>query len=422
MSTAAPPSRAGSAGRPLSRLAVLVVDDFANMRATLREMLLTSGFEDIDLARDGVDALDKLERRRYDIVLCDYNLGDGPDGQQVLDRAREQGWVGPATVFVMVTAENSNEMVMGALESGPDAYLSKPFNRELLVVRLQRALRRRDPLRTLDQHWRRGDFGQARAEAERMLEAGEGRAADLQRLRSDLALAEGEPAVAAEAARAVTGETTPPWAQARLGEVAEVEGNLAAAEEAYRAAIAATPYYMPAHDRLAFVLERTGREREALDVLVAAAERSPKSLARQRALGQLALAQGEYDRAARAWRHAMALATQMQIPHPGDMAYQLEALIARGATREARTKLQILESDYRGHPEVAWWVGLIRLRLLLAGVAVDRAGLLGQLDAAMAAGSPPPALREVLPDLLEQAGEGERARSLRISNGGPGET
>ncbi|WP_026287621.1 response regulator [Thioalkalivibrio sp. ALJ24] len=412
MSTAAPSSRAGSAGRALSRLAVLVVDDFSNMRATLREMLLTSGFEDIDLARDGVDALEKLERRRYDIVLCDYNLGDGPDGQQVLDRAREQGWVGPATVFVMVTAENSNEMVMGALEAGPDAYLSKPFNRELLVVRLQRALRRREPLRQLDGYWRHGDRARARAEAERMLEAGEGRAPDLQRLRSDLALAEGELAVAAEAARAVTGDTTPPWAQVRLGEVAEREGDLAAAEEAYRAAIAATPYYMPAHDRLAGVLEQTGREREALDVLAAAVERSPKSLARQRALGRLALALGEYDRAARAWRRAMALAKQMQVPDPGDLAHQLEALIARGATREARTRLQILENEYRGHPEVTWWVVLTRLRLLAAGVAIDRTGLLAELDAALATGAPPENLREPLADLLDQAGEGAHAGAL----------
>ncbi|MBB1127344.1 response regulator, partial [Thiospirillum jenense] len=104
---------------------VLIVDDFQNMRSTLRQMLLSLEYHDITPVATGEEALIKLRNRHYDIVLCDYNLGDGIDGQQVLDQARTEGTVDLSTVFIMVTAENTNEMVMGALESTPDAYLSK---------------------------------------------------------------------------------------------------------------------------------------------------------------------------------------------------------------------------------------------------------------------------------------------------------
>ncbi|MBS3800868.1 MAG: response regulator, partial [Thioalkalivibrio sp.] len=124
---------------------VLVVDDFSNMRSTLRQMLLSAGYEDIDMAASGEDAIDKLGQRRYAIVLCDYNLGEGLDGQQVLDLARDRGLIDLSTLFIMVTAETTSDMVMGAVESIPDGYLSKPFTKDLLAVRLARGIRRKQP-------------------------------------------------------------------------------------------------------------------------------------------------------------------------------------------------------------------------------------------------------------------------------------
>ena len=68
----------------------LVVDDFGDMRGMLRSMLSTVGVKEIDTANNGPEAIDALERRRYDIVLCDYNLGPGKNGQQVLEEARHR--------------------------------------------------------------------------------------------------------------------------------------------------------------------------------------------------------------------------------------------------------------------------------------------------------------------------------------------
>lgn len=60
--------------------AFLVVDDFGDMRSMLRSMLSSIGIADVDTAINGREAIDALQRKRYDIILCDYNLGPGKNG------------------------------------------------------------------------------------------------------------------------------------------------------------------------------------------------------------------------------------------------------------------------------------------------------------------------------------------------------
>ena len=65
--------------------------------------------------------------KSYDIVLCDYNLGAGQDGQQLLEELRYRHKLKNTSLFVMITAESSRDMVLGALEYLPDDYLTKPI-------------------------------------------------------------------------------------------------------------------------------------------------------------------------------------------------------------------------------------------------------------------------------------------------------
>lgn len=103
----------------LAKKTALVIDDFQNMRATLRQMLITIGVQEVDAASKAEEALERMRAKRYDIVLCDYNLGSGMDGQQLLETARAQGLIGYGTTFLMVTAENSSEMVMEPWKPSP---------------------------------------------------------------------------------------------------------------------------------------------------------------------------------------------------------------------------------------------------------------------------------------------------------------
>jgi DNA-binding response OmpR family regulator len=88
-----------------------------------------------------------LAKIRYDVVLCDYNLGDGKNGQQVLEEARVRNLVLPSSVWLMVSAEKSVESVMGAAEHQPDAYLIKPITEGVLLTRLNRVWHRKQVFR-----------------------------------------------------------------------------------------------------------------------------------------------------------------------------------------------------------------------------------------------------------------------------------
>jgi len=121
----------------LAKLRFLLIDDFANYRSMLRSILASCGAVEIDDAKDAKEALNKVSYNKYDIILCDYNLGDGQNGQQLLEEIMHRHLIPYGTIYIMITAENTQSMVMAAVEYRPDGYLSKPFPKELLVKRLE---------------------------------------------------------------------------------------------------------------------------------------------------------------------------------------------------------------------------------------------------------------------------------------------
>ena len=95
---------------------ILIIDDFSSFRRLMVRMLESLGAKDIDDAYSGDVAIRKMEGKAYDIVLCDYNLGhDKKDGQQILEEAKHRGLIRYSSIFVMLTAENTMPMVMGAV-------------------------------------------------------------------------------------------------------------------------------------------------------------------------------------------------------------------------------------------------------------------------------------------------------------------
>jgi CheY-like chemotaxis protein len=172
----------------LSGKRILVVDDFPDMRSLMRGMVMAFGAQQVEQARNGEDAIDLLARGRFDIVLCDYNLGDGKDGQQVLEEAKHRNLLPFTTAFIMVTAENTSQMVMGALEHQPDAYLSKPVTKSVLQVRLQKLLDKKDGFRAINRALDQGQPGKALSLIEEQLGQHNRYRFDLLKMKSDLLL------------------------------------------------------------------------------------------------------------------------------------------------------------------------------------------------------------------------------------------
>ncbi|MEJ6654952.1 MAG: response regulator, partial [Pseudomonas sp.] len=106
----------------------LIVDDFTDFRSALTGMLRQVGVGDIDAAASGEDALALCRKKSYDVILHGYSLGKGKNGQQVLEELNHGKLITPHCIFIIISAENSQAMVMAALECEPDSYLTKPFN------------------------------------------------------------------------------------------------------------------------------------------------------------------------------------------------------------------------------------------------------------------------------------------------------
>jgi two-component system, OmpR family, KDP operon response regulator KdpE len=115
---------------------VLVVDDEAPIRRTMRANLEARGYE-VDLAETGEQALKLAAHRHPDVVLLDLGL-PGMDGLDVIDGLR--GWT--QVPIVVLSARGSEHDKVAALDAGADDYVSKPFGMDELLARLRAAVRR----------------------------------------------------------------------------------------------------------------------------------------------------------------------------------------------------------------------------------------------------------------------------------------
>ncbi|MFV2092342.1 MAG: chemotaxis response regulator CheY [Hyphomicrobiales bacterium] len=113
---------------------VLVVDDYKTMIRIIRNLLKQLGFNDIDDAADGAEALQKLRGRSYGLVISDWNM-DPMTGYELLKEVRCDDNL-KTTPFIMVTAESKTENVIAAKKAGVNNYIVKPFNAQTLKSKI----------------------------------------------------------------------------------------------------------------------------------------------------------------------------------------------------------------------------------------------------------------------------------------------
>jgi two-component system response regulator MprA len=119
---------------------ILVVDDDRAVRDSLRRSLAFNGYQ-VDLANDGMAALDAVTSHRPDAMVLDVMM-PRLDGLEVCRRLRGGGDDLP--ILVLTARDAVSDRVAG-LDAGADDYLPKPFALEELLARLRALLRRRTP-------------------------------------------------------------------------------------------------------------------------------------------------------------------------------------------------------------------------------------------------------------------------------------
>ena len=285
----------------------LVVDDFVGIRQLLRESLRNLGARNIDQASSGGEAIALLGRIRYDVVLCDYNLGEGKNGQQVLEEARLRGLLVPSSVWLMVSAEKSVESVMGAAEHQPDAYLIKPITEGVLLTRLNRVWHKKQVFKEIDQAYAERDYLRAAKLCDQQIAINRVHEIELLRMKASLMLKSGEPEKAREAYERVLMQREYQWARSGLAKIRMANGEFEQARQIFQGVIAENRYYIDAYDQLALAYQSMGMHEEACTILERAAKLSPNSVLRQRALGQVCLKLGNTGMAEKAFRKCIAI-------------------------------------------------------------------------------------------------------------------
>jgi len=122
-----------------TKMAILVVDDFATMRRIVSNMLNQLEFKNIDEAENGAEALRKIEQKQYDLLLVDWNMPK-MSGLELLSAARKMDNY-KKTPIIMVTAEALKENILAAVQAGATGYVVKPFNAATLEDKLKHAFR-----------------------------------------------------------------------------------------------------------------------------------------------------------------------------------------------------------------------------------------------------------------------------------------
>ena len=112
----------------------LVVDDFSTMRRIVRNLLKELGYNNIEEAEDGAEALTKLKAGQFDFVVSDWNMPN-LDGLEMLKQMRADDNLKSLPVL-MVTAEAKKENIIAAAQAGANGYVVKPFSAAILEDKL----------------------------------------------------------------------------------------------------------------------------------------------------------------------------------------------------------------------------------------------------------------------------------------------
>lgn len=128
----------------VQEVSLLVADDVNAMRVQMRELLKSFGFEIIHLASNGQEAKQILNEQKVDFILCDWHMG-AFNGIDFLKYVRVEPKFHKIP-FVMITASNTKEEVLGAIRAGVDDYIVKPLTLDQIQEKVFKVLVRKKVL------------------------------------------------------------------------------------------------------------------------------------------------------------------------------------------------------------------------------------------------------------------------------------
>ncbi len=336
----------------LSTKTILIIEDYSVMRKAMKDMLYTLGTQYIFEAEDGFAAISAMKKQKFDIVLCDYNLRDGKNGQQILEEARYNKLLSLNALFIFVTAYQSANFVLGIIENKPDEYLAKPFNSQQLFRRIEKSYLRKQCLSVLTKEIDKENLASAIFHCNELLN-GENRAirSQLLKIRADLAINVGDFSTAMAIYQELLEQRDLFWARLGTGIVALFQNHVEQAICIFQKLIAQNPMLLESYDWLAKSYEAIERTTEAEDILNQAIEISPISLIRQKKLAVLADRTERLDIAEKAYLAVIDLGKHSVHKSPDDYSGLAKVYSKKNKPQEALNTLDDLRQQFANNPE-----------------------------------------------------------------------
>ncbi|MFZ6744992.1 tetratricopeptide repeat protein [Undibacterium sp. JH2W] len=337
----------------LSDIRALLVEPHAGMRVSLHNMLNLCGITKIEHGLSAGTAVRTIQAKVFDLILCEYDLGVGQDGQQLLEDMRHHKLAPLSTIFIMVTAERSYAKVVSAAELAPSDYLLKPFTADMLLERVIRALEKRKAFVDVHNLMEQGSIPEAIMACHHGERDHPKYAIDFMRLRAELHVVQGEAPEAEELYKYLFELKAVAWARLGLAKTLFMQGKYQEAEEILKNLVAENNKYMDAYDWLAKTHEMVGELPEAKEVLDVAVSVSPHAVRRLRKLGKIALETGDIETAENVLKKVVSKAKFSEFRDPEDHLNLVDALVKKGDMEQAKSVVRDLEKNMSGLKKTA---------------------------------------------------------------------
>lgn len=332
----------------LDGLSALIIEPHQGMRASIHNMLNLCGLTKIDHAGGAGAAIKHVGTKGFDLILCEYDLDGGQDGQQLLEDLRHHKLISLSTMFFMVTAEGNYGKVISAAELTPTDYILKPFTADRLLERIARALEKRNAFMPVFQLMESGNQRDAIGACVEGIKTHPRYTIDFLRLRAELHMFLGEPAEAEPIYQQLIDAKQIAWARLGLAKTLFMRERYAEAQTVLEALVESNKKFVDAYDWLAKTLAAIGELERSQTVLAEAVAVSPHAVRRLRKLGELALETGDTDTAEKVLKQVVSKAKYSEFRDPEDHVKLVQTLVRKGDPVQAAAVIRDLDKSMAG--------------------------------------------------------------------------
>lgn len=299
-----------------SKKRFLIVDSLDSFCFSTKKTLKELGLKLVDTASSAQKVITGFENINYDVVLCNYDLGKGKNGQELLEELRFKKLLKFTGLFFIVSAEVEKGKVMGTIENEPDGYLVKPVIPKDLIVRLRKSLKMKDAMRIIENAIDEGDYSSAIQYCDRKLAEKNPYTVRILKTKAWLYGKTGQLDSAKSVYEGILAQQDYLWAEYGLAKTFYKLKDYSQAETCLKRILEKNPEQLEALDLLAEIYRKQQQYSEAENYLKQAIALSPNALLRQKELAELCVLNNDEEEAFEAYKKMHKLSDQSVYAKP----------------------------------------------------------------------------------------------------------